>query len=74
MNWLRDRINPKKSRYSFHSQMYVFDDHTEATVYADLLTTIEQSPDLELVDVEENWDQTGILTKIVTYKRRNTDG
>ncbi len=71
MRWLREIINPVKKTTSVHSQMYVFDEHTEAVIYADLLTQIEQSPDLELIDIAENWDQTGILTKIVTYRRRN---
>ncbi len=71
MKWLREILNPVLKTTSVHSEMYVFDEHTETTVYADLLTTIEQSPDLELIDIAENWDQTGILTKIVTYRRRN---
>jgi len=71
MRWLREKLNPVSKTTSIHSQMYVFDEHTEATVYADLMTQIEQSPNLELVKEEENWDQTGILTKIVTYRRRS---
>ena len=71
MNWLRDILNPIPKTTSVHSQMFVFDEHTETTVYADMLTTIEQDPALELIDITENWDQIGILTKIVTYRKRN---
>lgn len=71
MRWLREILNPIKKTTVIQSKMFVFDEHTEATVFADLLTQIEQSPNLEIVDIAENWDQTGILTKIVTYRIGN---
>jgi len=74
MRWLRELINPIASEDIIQTRMFVFDDHTETTTYADLLTQIEQSDNLELEQIDENWDQTGVLTKIVTYRIKGKNG
>lgn len=71
MNWLRQVLNPIHKTTSIGSKIFVFDEQSEAIEYAELLTSIEQSPNLELIEIVENWDQVGILTKLVTYRIRN---
>jgi hypothetical protein len=71
VKWLREIINPiRKADTTVASKLFVFDEQSEAVVLADLLGEIESDPALELIGIDENWDQTGILTKLVTYRRR----
>ena len=70
MKWLREIINPIPNNSVIGSKMFVFEEQSEAAVYADLMTEIETDKNMELIKEDDNWDQTGILTKIVTYRRR----
>jgi len=70
MRWLREMLNPVKKTTVIKSEMFVFDESSETKIYSELLTRIEQNPNFELIDDAENWDQTGILTRVVTYRVR----
>jgi len=70
MKWLRQLINPIKKTSVVKTEMFIFDEDTETKAYSDFMTKIEQNPNFELIDNAENWDQTGILTRIVTYRVR----
>jgi hypothetical protein len=70
VKWLRDIINPIPNNSVIGSKMFVFEEQSEAAAYADFMTKIETNRNIELIKEDDNWDQTGILTKIVTYRRR----
>jgi len=70
MRWLRDILNPIKTRDRIQTRMFVFDDYSAAADYSEFLTQVEQSNNLEIIETIENWDQTGVLTKVVTYRSR----
>ncbi len=67
MRWL-DRLSPVKMDFKINTSIFVFEDDFSAKDYADTMETIETSPNMELIDDIENWDQTGILTRVLTWK------
>ena len=71
MNWL-DKIDPQYDRRTVSTKMIIFEEESDAAVYGDLINSITRSPYMELISEDENWDQTGILTKIVTYSTQDS--
>ncbi len=67
MRWL-DRLSPIATDFKINVSIFVFEDDYSAETYATTLETIETSPNMEVIDNVENWDQTGLLTRIITYK------
>jgi len=70
MDWL-STIEREHESISVHSEIFVFEETTEAVVYAEKLTELENDKSVFDIQTKENWDQAGILTILVTYKRRN---
>jgi len=74
MTWLR-KLNPQNKRTVVRAKMFVFDeDFVADTDYAEFLTLIESSDKMKIIEESENWDQTGILTKIIAYEEEMGDG
>ncbi len=67
MRWL-DRLSPVSLDFKIESSIFVFEDTISATEYATQIEIIETSPNIEIIENVENWDQTGILTRVVTCK------
>ena len=67
MRWL-DRLSPATTDFRVNTSIFVFEDDFSATSYATLLEEIETAPHMEVIDNLENWDQTGLLTRVLTYK------
>ncbi len=68
MRWL-DRLSPTTLDFKIESSIFVFEDTISAVEYATQMEIIETSPNIELVENVENWDQTGLLTRVITYKK-----
>ena len=68
MRWL-DRLSPSPTEeFKISTSIFVFEDSFSAADYADTIETIETSPNQEMIDNVENWDQTGLLTRVITWK------
>lgn len=67
MRWL-DRLSPTIMDFKINTSIFVFEDDFTAEQYATTLEEIETSPNMEIINDVENWDQTGLLTRIVTWK------
>jgi hypothetical protein len=51
--------------------MFIFDEeYVAATEYSEFLTDIAKDSNKKIIYDEQNWDQTGILTKIVAYEEK----
>ena len=61
-------LSPASTDFKIATSIFVFEDAVSATDYGNTLETIETSPHLEIIDNVENWDQTGLLTRIITWK------
>jgi len=69
MNWLKN-LSKVKTRYKYLAQMFVFDEISVAHDYADFLTSIHEDNDADIVSEDSNWDQAGIRTTIIIYRRK----
>lgn len=69
MRWL-DRLSPVIMDFKINTSIFVFEDVVSAVDYANTMEEIETSPNMEIIDNVENWDQTGLLTRVVTWKTR----
>ena len=69
MRWL-DRLSPVIMDFKINTSIFVFEDIANAVDYANTMEEIETSPNMEIIDNVENWDQTGLLTRVVTWKTR----
>ncbi len=67
MRWL-DRLSPVDMDFKINTSIFVFEDDFSAESYSAIMEMIETSPNMEIIDNAENWDQTGILTRVITYK------
>jgi hypothetical protein len=67
MDWLKS-MSKLRSSERFHSRLFIFDEQYIADEYAEFLTELAASPSSTIVSEDTNWDQAGILTKLVLYK------
>jgi len=67
MSWLKNIYGREKANKTINISVFVLEDNVSAAEYAKLLTDIENSNSLSLVEEKENWDQMGICTVIVKY-------
>jgi len=67
MDWLKS-MSQLKSSEKFYSRLFIFEEQFVADEYAEFLTELASSPSRTIVSEDTNWDQAGILTKLVLYK------
>ena len=50
------------------NRMFIFADYSVSEEYEDFMQSIETDNRYEILEVQDNFDMQGTLTKIVTYK------
>lgn len=70
MDWL-SQIERENEKIEVYSELFVFDGKAEAKIYADRLSAIENDPSVFDIHQREKWDRDGILSILLTYKRRS---
>ena len=61
-------LSPVSLDFKINTAVFIFEDDLTASEYGNTIEEIETSPNLEIIDNVENWDQTGLLTRILTWK------
>ena len=71
MNWLKSMSNNDVVD-TYHARLFIIDEQYVASEYAELISAIASSSTMSLVSEDSNWDQAGILTKLIIYKVQET--
>jgi len=66
-NVLSPEFGMKNKRRRVRSRMFIFADYSVTEEYEDFMDRILNDTRYELVEVQENFDMQGTLTKIVVY-------